>query len=109
MSVTVRPASGGNEAPDGAIDSPLADVSIAIGGTVTFAARCTDPDNHTPFRFAWNFGGGAANVTVKDPGAITFATPSSSVSSSLFSPFTKSVSRLCARRWRISASNPVNR
>jgi PKD repeat protein len=42
---------------------------------VTFAGTGTDPDGHLPLSFLWNFGGGAPNRTVEDPGAVTFSTP----------------------------------
>jgi uncharacterized repeat protein (TIGR01451 family) len=64
-----------NQAPDGTIDAPAEDVTIAVGEAVTFAATCTDPENTTPLSFAWEFGGGAENVDVEDPGALAFATP----------------------------------
>jgi len=41
---------------------------------VSFTGTGSDPDNNTPLTFAWNFGGGATNSTVEDPGAVTFAT-----------------------------------
>ena len=61
-----------NLAPNGVISSPAADVTIAVGGTVTFAATGTDPDGNTPLTYAWNFSGASANSTVQNPGSITF-------------------------------------
>jgi hypothetical protein len=64
-----------NTAPNGTIDTPTGDVTIAAEGTVAFTATCSDPDATTPFRFTWNFGGGAPSVFAKDPSPVQFATP----------------------------------
>jgi PKD repeat protein len=64
-----------NQAPNGTIDTPTSDVSITAGQSVSFSATGTDPDGNTPLSFAWDFGGGAANSTLEDPGSVTFSTP----------------------------------
>jgi len=64
-----------DRAPDGTIDSPAGAVTIGAGQSVVFAGTGTDPDGDTALKFAWSFGGGAANATVEDPGAVTFNTP----------------------------------
>jgi PKD repeat protein len=64
-----------NQAPNGVIDTPTGNVTIAVGQSVTFAGTGTDPDGHLPLTFLWTFGGGAANSTVEDPGPVTFSTP----------------------------------
>jgi len=56
----------------GTIDTPVADVVIIPGQSVSFTGSASDPVNHTPFTYLWDFGGGAANQTVEDPGAVTF-------------------------------------
>jgi PKD repeat protein len=61
--------------PDGAIDAPSGDVTIAPGAAVTFAASGVEPDGHFPLTYHWDFGGGAANRIVEDPGPVTFANP----------------------------------
>src|ERR1041385_2846425 len=71
--ITVNPGAG-NQAPNGTIDTPTANVTITAGQSVSFTGTGSDPDNNTPLTFAWNFGGGATNSTVEDPGAVTFAT-----------------------------------
>ena len=71
--ITVNPVAG-NQAPNGTIDTPTANVTITAGQSVSFTGTGSDPDNNTPLTFAWNFGGGATNSTVEDPGAVTFAT-----------------------------------
>jgi hypothetical protein len=64
-----------NRAPTATISSPAqATVSVAVGGSVTFAGSCSDPDNNVPFTHAWSFGGGAPSSTSASPGAVTFAT-----------------------------------
>lgn len=61
--------------PDGTIDTPSSTQTITAGSTVNFASSGTDPDNNFPLSFMWDFGGGATNVNVEDPGAVTFNTP----------------------------------
>lgn len=74
-SVSEPPELAVNEAPNGTILTPAeANITIAAGGTVSFSAACSDPDTTTPFSFAWDFGGGAGNVTGANPGSISFAT-----------------------------------
>jgi PKD repeat protein len=72
--VSAPPELAVNQTPNASIDSPAEDVTVTAGQTVSFAATCTDTDGNTPFTFAWNFGGGADNVAVEDPGAVTFTT-----------------------------------
>ena len=73
-----KPAAGGgtgNLAPNGTIDTPLVDVTITAGQSVNFTGTGSDTDGNTPLAYLWNFGGGAANRTVEDPGNVVFATP----------------------------------
>lgn len=63
-----------NRAPAGTIVSPAANVTIAPGQAITFDGSGTDADNNLPLTFAWSFGGAVADVTVEDPGSITFPT-----------------------------------
>jgi PKD repeat protein len=69
--ITVNP----NQPPNGTIDSPATNVTITAGQSVSFTGTGTDPDGHLPLTFLWNFGGGAPNRTVEDPGLVTFSTP----------------------------------
>ena len=62
-----------NQAPNGVINTPAGATTITAGGSVNFTGTGTDPDNNLPLTFAWNFGGGAANSTVEDPGNVVFA------------------------------------
>ncbi len=85
-SVTVRSSDGGtasatrvvdvngsNQVPNGTIDTPASNVAIVAGQSVSFSGSGFDPDGNFPLAYAWNFGGGAANQTVEDPGSVTFA------------------------------------
>ncbi|HEX9179953.1 MAG TPA: PKD domain-containing protein, partial [Burkholderiales bacterium] len=62
-----------NQAPNGTIDSPAANASVVQGGTVNFQGTGTDPEN-SALTYLWNFGGGAPNSTLQDPGNVTFNT-----------------------------------
>lgn len=62
-----------NQAPNGTIAAPAANVSVTQGSTVAFQGSGTDPDNNTPLTYSWNFGGGAANSTQQNP-SVVFAT-----------------------------------
>jgi len=64
-----------NQAPNGLIDTPTGNVRITAGQSVNFTGSPSDPDGPTSFSFLWDFGGGAANRTVEDPGNTTFSTP----------------------------------
>jgi PKD repeat protein len=64
----------GNQAPNGTIDSPASNVTIVAGQSVSFNGTGTDPDGH-PLTFLWNFGGGAPNQEVEDPGPVVFNAP----------------------------------
>lgn len=72
-SVTVTGATT-NQPPVATIAAPTGNVAIAQGGTVTFQGSGTDPDNNLPLTYSWNFGGGAPNSTVQNPGAVMFNT-----------------------------------
>jgi len=64
----------GNFAPDGVIDSPFSSLVVNEGESVIFTGTGSDPDGDVLLSYQWNFGGGAPNTTVKDPGAVVFAT-----------------------------------
>ena len=63
-----------NQQPIASIDAPAGNVTINAGESVNFAGTGTDPDNNTPLSYAWDFGGGAPNSTLEDPGSVTFNT-----------------------------------
>ncbi|HEX5339020.1 MAG TPA: PKD domain-containing protein [Gallionella sp.] len=71
--VTVTGATA-NQPPVATINAPTGNVTVAQGGTVTFMGSGTDPDNNLPLTYNWNFGGGAANSTAQNPGAVQFNT-----------------------------------
>ena len=70
-----NPGINQNQAPDGIIETPTGNVTIAAGESVNFTGSGTDPDNNLPLTYLWNFGGGATNSTAEDPGNVTFNTP----------------------------------
>jgi PKD repeat protein len=70
--ITVTPPA--NMAPTATIDAPAGDVSVAQGGTVNFMGTGADPDGNLPLSYSWDFGGGAANSTEENPGAVMFDT-----------------------------------
>ncbi|PON17744.1 hypothetical protein C2W62_11555 [Candidatus Entotheonella serta] len=60
------------KAPEGTIDTPSGNVSITIGESVNFTGTGTSPDGNVPLSFFWDFGGGADNAAVEDPGQVVF-------------------------------------
>ncbi len=60
------------KAPEGTIDTPSGNVSITIGESVNFTGTGTSPDGNEPLSFFWDFGGGADNTAVEDPGQVVF-------------------------------------
>ena len=50
---------GFNQAPEGVIVGPIADMSINIGGTVNFMGTGFDPDSALPLSYHWRFDGAA--------------------------------------------------
>ncbi len=64
----------GNQAPNGIIDSPAADVAIIVGGSITFAGTGTDPENDPSLTYQWDFGTGSGvpGSTQEDPGPQQF-------------------------------------
>ena len=75
MVVASRPLrAGSNQAPNGTIDTPVGPTTITAGGSVSFTGTGSDPDGDTSLSYAWNFGGGATNSTLEDPGSIMFNT-----------------------------------
>jgi lysophospholipase L1-like esterase len=64
---------GGNQAPNGAIDSPPGNLTVPVGGSVDFRGSGSDPDGNLPLSYAWNFGDpGIPASSVEDPGLVTF-------------------------------------
>ncbi len=69
VTINVQP----NQPPDGTIISPASNLTIVAGQSVNFQGSGTDPDNNVPFRYEWNFGGGAPNSSAQNPGQVTFS------------------------------------
>ena len=61
-----------NDAPEGSITSPPANVAIAQGGSVDFRGTAGDPDGHLPLAYHWNFGGARLDSFDESPGLVTF-------------------------------------
>ncbi len=68
-----------NQAPDGVIAAPSADVTVSPGQNVTFAGSGSDPESHTPLSYHWAFGAGSgvADSSAQNPGAVQFNQPGS--------------------------------
>ena len=64
----------GNFAPQSTIDSPAANVTIGVGGSVNFTGTGSDFDNNQPLTYLWNFGDPLIpSARVEDPGLIKFS------------------------------------
>ena len=72
---TITVQSAPNQAPNGIINTPLVNLTITAGESVIFTGTGSDPDNHFPLTFLWDFEGGAASQTVEDPNAVIFDFP----------------------------------
>jgi hypothetical protein len=62
-------------APNGVIDSLVANPTIYAGQALNLMSTATDPDGNLPISFEWDLGGGAANSASEDPGPVVFASP----------------------------------
>ncbi len=69
--------SPGNLAPNGIIDTPIANVTLNVGDSISFTGTGTDADGNLPLSYRWNFGAGSgiADSTAEDPGAKQFNNP----------------------------------
>ncbi len=63
------------DTPIAHIDTPTTDATIEPGQAVNFTGTASDDDGDMPFSYLWDFGGGAPNSTVEDPGNVVFNTP----------------------------------
>ncbi|MGH7361441.1 MAG: PKD domain-containing protein, partial [Candidatus Methylomirabilales bacterium] len=61
--------------PNGVIEIPRGIVTIMAGQSVSFSGTGSDPHGNFPLTYLWDFGGGAVNQTMEDPGAVIFNTP----------------------------------
>lgn len=65
-----------NQTPNGVIDSPLGDMTIAVGDSIVFSGTGSDPDNNLPLSYFWSFdGAGIPDSTSEDPGSVQFNIP----------------------------------
>jgi len=64
-----------NQPPTAAITSPLTNVTVQAGNSVSFVGSGSDPDG-TIASYSWTFpGGNPATSTLSTPGPVTYATP----------------------------------
>ncbi len=54
------------------ITSPSGDTTISVGQSVDFESSASN--GSSPYTYQWDFGGGATDSTVQNPGSITFST-----------------------------------
>jgi len=59
--------------PVAAISSPASDMTVTVGESLDFQGTVTS--GNPPFRYFWDFKGGAQNFNIEDPGTVTFHTP----------------------------------
>ena len=63
-----------NQPPTATINNPAGNITLSVGESANFAGTGSDPDNHVPLSYFWDFGGGASNSTQENPGNVTFNT-----------------------------------
>jgi len=61
-----------NLKPAAAIASPASDMTVTVGESLDFQGTVTS--GNPPFRYFWDFKGGAQNFNIEDPGNVTFHT-----------------------------------
>ncbi len=54
------------------INSPSSGITISAGQSVNF--ECSVSNGTSPYTFSWDFGGGATDSTIQNPGETTFST-----------------------------------
>ena len=64
----------GNLPPNGVIQAPSGNMTIAPGGTVDFNGTGSDPENNLPLTYAWTFGNGSTS-TLADPPPVQYVNP----------------------------------
>lgn len=69
-----NPPPPNQDAPKVTIDSPPRNATVAVNGTLNFAATATSQNPKAQLGFSWNFGAGAnpASSTAEDPGSVRF-------------------------------------
>ena len=66
----------GNQEPDGVIETPNSNKTIAVGDSVNFIGAGIDPDNNLPLTYSWDFGDSSIPDSSSDtPGRISFNNP----------------------------------
>ena len=65
-----------DQEPDGEIETPNSNQTIAVGDSVNFIGTGIDPDNNLPLTYSWDFGDSTIpNSTSDTPGQISFNNP----------------------------------
>lgn len=59
--------------PRALISEPIFSQSIVEDEGISFAGTCLEGADNIPFSHLWNFGGGAPDSVVEDPGLVTFS------------------------------------
>ena len=70
--LNVLAGAASNLPPNGVIEQPAGNMTIAPGGTVDFGGAGTDPDGNLPLSFRWDFGNGQTS-SAADPAPVTYA------------------------------------
>lgn len=63
-----------NSPPDTVITSPLSNVTIQRGDSISFSASGFDPDGSVNLSYVWDFDGALPNSTSQNPGELVFDT-----------------------------------
>src|SRR5262249_3434338 len=70
-----------NQPPTGTITQPSGNMVIGVGQSLTFAGTATDPDGSVA-SYNWVIPGGSPNQSnAQNPGAVTFSTPGTYITS----------------------------
>ncbi|MDH5256802.1 MAG: PKD domain-containing protein [Gammaproteobacteria bacterium] len=67
-------SNGFNQAPEGVIVGPIADMTINVGGSVNFMGTGFDPDSTLPLTYYWRFDGAAPDSILQNQ-PVTFSQP----------------------------------
>ena len=62
----------GNLAPESSITSPLNDVTILQGDSITFSGLGQDPEGNQPLNYFWSFAGQMPDSLAQSPGDLVF-------------------------------------
>jgi len=72
---TIEVLGSGNfstNAPDGIIVTPISNMTVTVGDTVSFVGSARDGGNNIPFTYRWDFNGIAPSSFSQNPGNVIF-------------------------------------